>query len=334
MKALVSVPKGPVFDTFFTPENIRFADSLGEIVWHEGAAPMTEEELKNKLGDCDVYVTLWKSPALTASVLEHAPKLKLMTHLGSTVVPFVSDAMWARGIKVISAFDYYAESTAEGAISYILSAQRRIPFYCNRLKNEGIWKANDYTDSLLRKTVGIVGFGGVGRYVAKMLSAFNVKIKVYDIREISAGEKETYGLEQCSIEEVFSTCDIISLHLAYNAETHHIINDRLLSMIKPHALLVNTARGGIIDQAALTKRLVNGEFRAALDVLETEPIDPNDPLLRLDNVLITPHQAGATTNLRAVLTADLLRESADYIDRGIALKNEISHEYAKNMSKS
>ena len=101
MKALVSVPKGPVFDTFFTPENIRFAESLGEIVWHEGAAPMTEEELKNKLGDCDVYVTLWKSPALTASVLEHAPKLKLMTHLGSTVVPFVSDAMTARAKVVL-----------------------------------------------------------------------------------------------------------------------------------------------------------------------------------------------------------------------------------------
>ena len=89
-----------------------------------------------------------------------------------------------------------------------------------------------------------------------------------------------------------------------------MIDDRLLSMIKRDALLVNTARGGIIDQKTLTARLANGEFRAALDVLEQEPIDPNDPLLKLDNVLITPHQAGVTTNLRATLTADLLRESA------------------------
>lgn len=334
MKALVSIPKGPIFDTFFTPENIRLAESLGEIVWHNGCERMGEQELKKRIGDCDVYISLWGSPALSAEVLECAPRLKLMTHLGSTVIPFVSDAMWKRGIRVISGFDYYAESTAEGAIAYILSAQRKIPFYSDRLKEKGIWKGNDFTDGLIYKTVGIVGYGGVGRYVAKMLSNFHVKIKVFDIKEIPTDEKEKYGLEQCPLQELFSTCDIISLHLAYNASTHHMIDDRLLSMIKRDALLVNTARGGIVDQKALTARLANGEFRAALDVLEQEPIDPNDHLLKLDNVLITPHQAGVTTNLRAILTAELLRESADFIDKGCALKNEISHEYAASMSKA
>ena len=335
MKALVSVPRGTVFDTFFTSENIRLAEELGEIVWNDSTEQMTEAELAARIGDCDTYVSLWKSPALTKAVLDHAPNLKLLIHLGSTVVPFVSDAMWERGIRVISGFDYYAESTAEGALAYILAAQRRIPFYSERACRNGIWKqSGDYTDGLLRKTVGIVGYGGVGRYVARMLSAFRVRIKVFDIREIPTEEKKAYGLEQCGIEELFSTCDIISLHLAYNASTHHLINDRLLSLIKPNALLVNTARGGILDQAALTKHLIQRDFRAALDVLEKEPADPNDPLLRLENVLITPHQAGVTTNLRAVLTADLLREGAEFLDRGIPLRNEISPDYAKSMSQS
>lgn len=335
MKALVSIPKGTVFDTFFTPENIRLANELGEIVWNDHTEQMTEDELSEALKDCDTYVTLWKSPALTASVLEHAPKLKLLVHLGSTVVPFVSEAMWERGIRVISGFDYYAQSTAEGAIAYMLAAQRRIPFYSQRLCRDGIWKAEkDYTDGLLRKTVGIVGYGGVGKYVARMLSAFCVKLKVYDIRQIDAAEKEKYAIEQCGIEELFASSDIISLHLPYHKGTHHLIDDHLLSLIKKDALLVNTARGQIIDQAALTARLTRGDFRAALDVLEKEPIDPNDPLLSLSNVLLTPHHAGPTFNLRPVITESLLREAADFIDHGTPLKNEISHAYAAGMSKS
>ena len=333
MKALVSVPKGSVFDTFFTLENIHLAESLGEIVWNESTEQMSEDELITQIADCDTYVTLWKSPALTKAVLDRAPNLRLLVHLGSTVAPFVSDAMWERGIRVISGFDYFSRSTAEGAIAYILAAQRRIPYYSARLKNDGIWKGQDYTDGLIHKTVGIVGYGGVGKYVAEMLSAFCVKIKVYDIREIPDVEKEKYGLEQCGIEELFSTCDIISLHTPYNDKTHHFVNDGLLSLIKRDALLVNTARGGIIDQEALTKRLIKGDFRAALDVLEKEPIDPSDPLLGLENVLITPHQAGVTTDLRSVLTEELFREAADFVDHGAPLKNEISRSYASGMSK-
>lgn len=334
MKALISVPRGRTFDTFFTPENIQLAESLGEIVWNDDTEQMTESDLAEHLKDCDTYVTLWKSPALTAAVLEHAKNLKLLVHLGSTVAPFVSDAMWERGIRVISGFDYFSESTAEGAIAYILSAQRRIPYYSNRLTRQGIWKAeNDYTDGLIHKTVGIVGYGGVGRYVTKMLSAFRVKLKVYDIREIPAEDKVKYGIQQCSIEELFSTCDIISLHTPYNEHTHHLVDDRLLSLIQKEALLVNTSRGHVIDQRALTEHLVRGDFRAALDVLEKEPIDPDDPLLGLENVLLTPHQAGPTFNLRPVITEALLREAADFIDHGLPLQNEIKQAYAAQMSR-
>lgn len=334
MKALISIPKGSTFDTFFTPDNIQLAEKLGDVRWNESTEQMTEDRLAEEIGDADTYVTLWKSPALTPAVLDRATNLKLLVHLGSTVVPFVSNAMWERGIRVISGFDYFAHSTAEGAIAYILAAQRRIPYFNRRLCHEGIWKmADDYTDGLIHKTVGIVSYGGVGRYVAKMLSAFDVKIKVYDIREIPVTDKEKYDIEQCGIEELFSTCDIISLHTPYNPSTHHLIGDRLLSLIKPDALLVNTSRGQIIDQAALTRHLTEGKFRAALDVLENEPIEPSDPLLGLSNVLLTPHQAGPTINLRPVITSALLREAADFIDRGLPLRNEIVKSYADQMSR-
>lgn len=333
MKAFVSIPKGIRFDTFFTSQNIALAESLGDIVWNNESRQLREDELAEKITDCDVYIALWGSPALTDKVLQKAKNLKLITVLGSTVSPFVSDAMWDRGIRAISALDYFAESTAEGAIAYMLASLRRIPFYSQRLKADGVWcEPHDRTEGLIKKSVGIVGYGAVGKHLARMLSVFNVAIKVYDIKEIPEEDRKKYGLQPCSIEEIFSECDVISLHVPHNKSTHHIIDERLISMIKPGALIVNTARGGIVDQAVLTERLRLGDIKAALDVFEVEPIDGDDELLGLDNALLIPHQAGVTTDLRAILTADLLIESARFIDCGAPLKNEISRAYAMGMS--
>lgn len=333
MKALIAIEQGTVFDTFFTKENIALADSLGEIVWLD-MLTATEQDLLKKISDCDTYISCWGSPKITPEVLKYASKLKLITHLGSTVAPIVCPEVYQRGIKVISGFDYYSESTAEGTIAYMLASLRNIPFFTDRLKKQKIWtQPQDFTNSLIYKTVGIVGYGGVGRHVVKKLQNFNVKIKVFDIIEIAKEEKQLYGIEQCDIEEIFSTCDIISLHLPYTDATYHIIDDKILSKIKKGALFVNTSRGAVVDEQALIGHLEKNDFYAALDVYEKEPIDMNSPLLSLDNVLMLPHQGGPTVNLRTVITRILLKESADFIKNGVALKNEISAQKAKNMSK-
>lgn len=333
MKALVAINQDKTFDTFFTKSNIEFAKSLGEIVWLD-TAKESIDDLKEKIKDCDTYITCWGSPALTPDILECAPKLKLLTHLGSTVAPVVCDEVYERGIKVISGFDYFSKSTAEGAVAYMLAAMRDIPFYNDRLKEKRIWREiDDYTDSVIYKKVGLVGYGGVGRYVAKMLSTFDVDMKVSARRELPEEDKKLFGFTECSMEEIFETCDIISIHLAYNNSTHHMINDTLLSKIKPGALLVNTARGAVIDEEAMIKHLEKGDFNAALDVYSQEPINMDNPMLSLPNVLMLPHQAGVTVNLRAVLTHDLLKESVDFIDNGIPVKNEILASKATSMSK-
>ncbi|MBR5473013.1 MAG: hydroxyacid dehydrogenase [Clostridia bacterium] len=333
MKALVAIKRDKTFDTFFTKENIKLAESLGDIIWYD-ITSFSQDDLKETIKDCDTYITCWGSPALTPEILDCAPNLKLLTHLGSTVAPVTCDEVYERGIKIISGFDYYSRSTAEGAVAYMLAALRNIPFYTDRLKKQKIWReTDDYTDGLIYKTVGLVGFGGVGRYVAQMLKPFDVNVKVYDIAQISIEEKEEYNITQCSIEEVFSTCDIISLHLPYNDSTYHIVDDALLYKIKKGALLVNTARGAVVDEEAMINHLKNGDFNAALDVYETEPIDMDNSLLSMENVLLLPHQAGPTVNLRSVITSKLIKESVDFIDRNIPLKNEITFSKAKNMSK-
>ena len=127
MKAFVTLPRGAVFDTFFTPENIALAESLGEVIWNETDRHLTPDEIAARIGDCDTYITGWGSPRLDRAILDAAPKLRLLTHLCGTVVPFVSEPMWERGIRVLSGNRFFAESVAEGTLAYILAALRDIP---------------------------------------------------------------------------------------------------------------------------------------------------------------------------------------------------------------
>ena len=337
MKAIVTIPKNQMFDTFFSAENIELAESLGEIVWNVYDRHLTVDEIKERIADCDVYITCWGSPRLDKEILDCAPKLKLLTHVAGTVVPFVSDEMWERGIRVICGNDYFAESVAEGTIAYMLSSLRMIPHYSTQLMKEGIWAGgNDWSDSLIYKKVGLISYGAIAKHLVKKLQPFNVELLVYDIVDIPMEDQQKYGFRQASMEEIFSTCDIVSVHTPYNEHTHHLIDDKCFSMMKKDSLFVNTSRGGVVDQAALTNHLVNGDFNAMLDVLEKEPIDKDDVLLTLPNVLLMPHRGGPTINLRKVITKNLLLESKAFVDDGIELlvKDEITRERAVQMSKS
>ena len=333
MKALVTTPKNHIFKTFFPDDIYELVNGVGEIIWNEKDEHFTREEIKEKIKDCDVYVTSWGSPRLDKEILDCAPKLKLLTHLCGTVVPFVSDEMWERGIRVISGNDYFAHSVAEGTIAYMLSSLRKIPYYINRLTKDHVWNTTeDYHQGLLYKTVGIVSYGAIAKHLVRMLQAFEVNILVYDIVDIPEEDKKKYNITQCSIEDVFSKSDIVTVHTPLNEKTFHLVDDRLLSLIRPDALFINTSRGSVVDQVALTKHLQNGDFSAFLDVYEKEPIDADDPLLSLPNVLTMPHKGGPTTNLRQYIARDLMIESAAFVDEGKPLVNELKKERAMMMS--
>ena len=335
MKSFVTLPKNDVFPTFFTEENIRLARSLGEVIWNEKPDHLTEEEIISTIGNSEIYVTGWGSPALSGKILDHAPDLKLLVHLCGTVVPFVTDAMWERGIRVISGNDFFAESVAEGTIGYILAAQRNIPGYSRRLKEEGIWKTpEDRTCGLIGKTIGIVSYGAIAKHLVRMLAPFRVKIRIYDIKPLPKEDVERYGLEQVSLPELFSSCDIVSLHTPLYDKTYHLIGEELLKLLPEGSLFLNTSRGAVVDQAALERQLQTGRFRAVLDVYEVEPLPADSPLRRCDNALLIPHMGGPTTDLRKFITRELLLESHRYLTRGGALPHEILKETAMTMSRS
>ena len=335
MKTFVTLPKNSVFPTFFTDENVALAESLGEVVWNEKNAQLSESEIAESIGDADIYLTGWGSPRLSRAILDSAPNLRLLVHLCGTVVPVVSDEMWERGVRVISGNDFFAESVAEGTIGYILAALRDIPKYSSRLKDQKLWKTSADTNcGLLGKTVGIVSYGAIAHHLVRMLAPFRVKIKIYDIKPIPESDKAKYNISEASLEEVLSTCDIVSVHTPLNDKTRHLIGKELLELLPEGSLFVNTSRGAVIDQTALEDELMKGRFRAVLDVYEKEPLPADNRLYDLDNVILMPHMGGPTVDLRRDITRALLLEASEFLKNGGPLPHEISRAAAEMMSRS
>ncbi|MBO5415597.1 MAG: hydroxyacid dehydrogenase [Clostridia bacterium] len=331
MKILVTVPEGPVRTSFFPPHVCARLEALGEVEYNTTGRNYTPDELREHLMGKDVALTGWGTGLLDEYVLEGNDTLKLLAHTGGAVTPVASDYLYDKGIRVISGNRLYAESVAEAVIAYALASLRRIPEFTQRSR-EGGWYEGEIWEGLLDQTVGIVGFGMISKSFMKLGKTFRLKFKVVDKPYITEEDKKEYGFETASIEEVFSTCKIISIHSAMTDKTYHMVNERLLSMIPDGALLINTARGPVIDEQALIRELEKKRFNAVLDVYEAqEPLPLDYPLRHLDNVICIPHMGGPTYDRRQVVTMALADDIENFF-RGGELKQEISRTYASRQT--
>ena len=329
IKILVTMPEGEVFRTFFSEENRRALEALGDVEWNRGSSQFTPEELKERLRGKNICVTGWGCTPLEEEILENATELKLIAHTGGSVKPYVTDAVYDRGIRVVSGNKVFAESVAESVIAYALSALRDIPYYSRRLK-EGHWPEQFQNRGLLDRSVGIVGYGMISGYVVRMLQPFHNTIKVFS-RHIKEQELEKWGMQKAGLEEIFSCCDIISIHSGMTKENYHLITEDLLRSMKPGALLINTARGAIIDEEALVRVLQEEDIYAVLDVYETEPLPQGHPLTACERALLMPHMGGPTIDRRLAVTKAVMRDMARFLE-GEELDCEIDRAYAGKMS--
>ncbi len=201
------------------------------------------------------------------------------------------------GIPVANNGGANALDVAEHTIAMILAFYRRMLEMDANVRTAR-WSAIDSgatTYTIRGKTVGIIGLGKIGQQVARLLNAFGAKICYYDPFPASAAVEAELGVQRCSLDELLLQADVVTLHVPLNSETQGLINERTLALMKPNALLVNTCRGPVVDEAALTAALQARQIAgAALDVLAKEPPAPDNPILQLDNVLFTPHTAGVT----------------------------------------
>lgn len=219
-------------------------------------------------------------------------RLKLLIRFGVGYDKVDLQSASRHGIAVSRTAGANTAGVAEMAMMLILAARRQLK-HISGLVEQGTWN-KVVVNETIGATIGIMGFGSIGRYLAKLMAGFDCKILVYD-PHITQKEACALGVEAVDLKTLFTEADAISIHVPYMKETHHIVNAELLALMKPSAVIVNTARGNIIDEDALYQACHDHKIRgAALDVFAQEPLSPASPLMTLDNVITTPHLSSQT----------------------------------------
>lgn len=322
MNILVAMPTGEIRDRFLPGSNVRRLDELGNVTWNPYSRHYTNDELIELLPQMDAVVTGWGCAAIGADVLKDDKNYpKILAHTGGTVAPFVDEVTFQKKIHVVCANEIYAKSVAEGVLAYMLAGLRRIPYW-TRSMYAGGWQEPGYVNyGLFGKRVGLTGYGAITRYLIPLLHAFETEILLYS-GHMSEEDCRNLGVQKASLDEIFSTCDVVSVHNALTNKTRGLIDDRLFSMIRENALFVNTSRGAVVDEAALANHLKAGRFTAVLDVYQIEPLPDDSPLRGLDNAFLMPHMGGPTIDLYKVSGAAVIEEIRRLRD-GERLQHEV-----------
>lgn len=278
-------------------EAINLLKSRGYVV--EVVEEPPEDELVKLVKDANALIVRSK-PVVTRRVIEAARELKIIARAGVGLDNIDVKAAEERGIVVINAPASSTQSVAELAVGLMLAVARKIAL-TDRKMRQGEWaKKHGMGVELYGKTLGVIGFGRIGKAVAKICKyGFGMKVLYYDTRRDLEAEKEI-GAEYRDLDDLLREADIVTLHVPLLPSTTHLINEEKLRLMKKTAILINTSRGAVVDTNALIRALKEGWIAGAgLDVYEEEPLPPNHPLTKLDNVVLTPHIGASTQEAQA-----------------------------------
>ena len=288
------------------------------------------EEIKEYAADADVLMTGWAHCMLSAEILK-GTSIKITAHTGGSVADYVEPSVYETGIRVISGNLLYAESVAEGVIGYMMMALRYLPENVESVR-QGAWRIPQTNEGLLDQTIGIVGMGTISRFLISMLKPFRPNLKIYSGHSIDAAYLQENNAQQVSLEEIFSTCKIVSLHSALNDRSRGMIGKEHFDLLQDGALFLNTARGAIIREEEMIAALEENRFKAVLDVFCKEPLAADSRLRSLPNVYCTPHVAGPTVDRRPSVVIALGEDLCRY-EAGQTMIHEIAPEIAKRMTR-
>jgi len=259
-------------------------------VWPERLPP-SYDELVARAEPADGLLTLL-TDRVDGALIEHCPRLRAISNYAVGYDNVDLDAASARGIAVGNTPDVLTDATADLTFALLLAAARKLPEAAAAVRDGDwlTWEPAQYLGAaVFGATLGIVGFGRIGQAVARRASGFEM-----DVVHTGSGPGSAETLET-----VLERSDFVSLHCPLTPDTYHLIDDAALSRMKPSAILINTARGPIVDHDALRRALISGQIAgAALDVTDPEPLPPEDPLLGAPNLIVVPHIGSATQAAR------------------------------------
>jgi phosphoglycerate dehydrogenase-like enzyme len=309
------------------PEQWRRLHDVATVLDGPPLESFAEERARELLADADILLTGWGCPAIDAEALASAPRLKLVAHTGSTVKPLVSDALWARGIRVVSAAAANGVPVAEFTLAAILFANKgvfreREGYRSRRAPLRYPWTAPGEAGNR-GAVVGIVGASRIGRALIERLQPFDLDVRVYD-PVADPAELRALGVTPVpDLVKLAASVDVLTIHAPALPQTRHMIDAAVLAALRDGATLINTSRGSLVDHGALEREVASGRISAVLDVTEPEPLPADSLLFELPNVFLTPHVAGAAGQ-ETQRMADLAIDEIERFTRGEPLRHEVT----------
>lgn len=277
--------------------------------------------------DAEIMILrIFKAPR---EVIERNPKLKMILRWGAGFDSVDIEAAGKRGILVTNTPGANANAVSELAILLMLAVGRKLLCHTECLK-KGEWSKNTFLNSsfcLNNKLLGIVGAGNIGRQVAVKAQAFGANVQYYDPYRLSEEMEKKFHLTYVPLEELIRTSDVISLHVPLTEQTHHMLGEKEIAAMKDGAIIINTARGGLIDDHALAEAVKRGKLGGAgLDGVENEPLEPGDELLLEPGIVVTPHIGGGTADIGDVIMPMLAEDIIDYA-KNKKVKHVVNQKY-------
>ncbi|MFG2551425.1 hydroxyacid dehydrogenase [Streptomyces sp. NPDC048581] len=294
----------------FPPEVLARLRTLVDIDPDLVAEDFTDPRLAGALARTEILVTGWGCPRLDASVLDAAPKLRAVLHSAGSVKGLATPELWRRGIAVSSAAVANAVPVAEYTLAMILLAGKDLFAARDRLRTERTFPGWGLVPGIGNhgRRVGVIGASRIGRKVIELLRPFDLVVGLTDPYVDEAGAA-ALGVPLLPLDDLLRTSDIVTIHAPETPETRHLIGTRELALMPDGAVLINTARGGLLDHDALIAELRADRLSAILDVTDPEPLPADSPLYDLPGAFITPHLAGSQGNEAARLGLAVVEEA-------------------------
>ncbi|AVH55854.1 MULTISPECIES: hydroxyacid dehydrogenase [Streptomyces] len=293
----------------FPPDALARLRELVDIDPSLVARDFTGPHVRDRLAETEILITGWGCPALDGAALDAAPKLRAVLHAAGSVKGFTSPAVWERGLVVSSAAGANALPVAEYTLAMILLAGKDVFAQRDRLRTRSAFPYGDISPGIgnFGRRVGVVGASRVGRRLIELLRPFDLRVSLADPYADEAGAA-ALGVPLLPLDDLLGGSDIVTVHAPQTPETRHMIGRRELALMPAGSVLINTARGALVDHDALIEELRAGRISAILDVTEPEPLPVDSPLHELANAFITPHVAGSQGNELARLGVTVVGE--------------------------
>ena len=322
MKILITAPDDRAYARYFPEALIVRLKELGEVERNPFGRSFTAEELRERIENVDILLTHWGTPKVDETVLRNANCLRLVAHAAGSVAGIASEALYDRGIPVLSANPVMARCVAESVLGYMIAGTHRFLQTDAVLRSGGWDKLEHMQSSLFGARIGLIGLGAVGRNLLDLLAPFHCRVSVFDPYLPEDALAQWDFAQACGFETAMQN-PIVSVHASKTPETFHMIGRKALELLPRGAVLINSARGSIIDTEALLAVLKEKKIYAVLDVYEKEGAgNLSETLLRMtDNTLLQPHAAAIAAG--AEMTEAIIDDIARFI-RGEAVQLSVS----------